>query len=814
LKSITIFTSAQELNVYPKKFETSCALSSCLNLNFKAPSIKSTEGYTVQTIPYNPYTFVTPNAITDVTLYTDDRFSKVFDLPFSFCFYDSIYKKAVISSNGFLSFNNALSGFSSNFTVPNLLPSNSYARASIMGCYTDLDASSSQSPPDRKIEWRLEGNAPYRRFIISYYNVGTFQNGAWSANGTNCNSINSNTLQIVLYESNSFIDVYIKNKICQASTSGNKSILGIQNWDRDKGTAAPNKNATTWTAVNEGYEFRPDGSVSLIQSAALYKTDGSLIGPLQIIAVNSDSTNFFYNNYCRINNIEDTIIVKANYSTCSTGLPYTLYDTLYVGVGNALSFTTTISNVKCYGTNTGIITVFPIGGSAPFTFSTNGNVFQSSNIFNVVAGNYAVTIKDAGGCDVSKNVSITEPSILLTTIATTNAFCLGGASGTINVQASGGTPPYTYSINGSSPQPNNIFNVLSGIFYVATSDSNGCVKKDTVNISLQSNLVVSTRSDTTICEGDSTQLFTNSNATNFIWSSGLSLNDSTLKNPIAKPTVTTTYYVKGILGNCTAYDTVTVTINKAPFANAGQDTIICYGKSYTLQGSGGLQYLWLPNSNLNNNNISTPIATPEITTKYWVKVKDVNGCSSLLADTMLLTLIPPLQVYAGQDTTIIQNQPYTLNATLLNAINNNLMYIWSPSFGLDNNTIKSPTAILNNDQTYNLEIIDAEGCKGNTIVNLKVLKGPEIYVPNIFTPNKDGTNDMLVFKTVGIKKINFFKIYNRWGILLFESIKYTDNWNGSYKGKEQPTGTYIFIAEGITEKGITIAKKGTIILSR
>ena len=139
-----------------------------------------------------------------------------------------------------------------------------------MGAYSDLDPRNSPvSPSDRKIEWRVEGSAPCRRFIASYYHVGIFGN-----NG--CGNATPNTFQIVIYESTAIIEIYFEQKVCLSSTNSGRGILGVQDWTQTKAVAAAGKNATQWSAKTKLTSLSHPGSNKIYQFSNVH--NGRLIG--------------------------------------------------------------------------------------------------------------------------------------------------------------------------------------------------------------------------------------------------------------------------------------------------------------------------------------------------------------------------------------------------------------------------------------------------------------------------------------------------------------------------------------------------------
>jgi gliding motility-associated-like protein len=106
------------------------------------------------------------------------------------------------------------------------------------------------------------------------------------------------------------------------------------------------------------------------------------------------------------------------------------------------------------------------------------------------------------------------------------------------------------------------------------------------------------------------------------------------------------------------------------------------------------------------------------------------------------------------------------------------------------------------------------GCATTDTLHLRVVKGPEIYVPTAFTPNGDGRNDRFNIIPVGITEIMFFKILNRWGQVIYSSKNTSRGWDGTRNGTPQPSGTYVWMVEGKTSTGSVLKKQGTLVLIR
>lgn len=475
---------------------------------------------------------------------------------------------------------------------------------------------------------------------------------------------------------------------------------------------------------------------------------------------------------------------------------------------------TGITAVRCQGENNGIINVIPSGGVSPYRFSIDGGVsWQSNTIFNVPAGNYTITIKDLNDCIIVRNVTVTEPALLTATSINSNASCDGGDDGQINVAANGGNAGYLYSKDGISFQSSSRFYVAPGNYNITVKDNLGCTTSFTTTVGLTVNLFLNRPGDITICDGTSGQLQLTSNATIYSWTPATGLSNTGISNPVANPSATTKYFINVILGRCSTSDSMTVNVNPAPIPDAGPDGDICYGQSDTLQGSGGAQYTWSPAIYLNTTVGANPIATPTITTTYTLSVIDAVGCQSLVTDKIKVVVSRPLRVYTFPfDTTAYPGDRFELGVASAGII-----YSWSPAGGLSNTNIPNPTVTVGNigdDITYQVVATTAEGCKGEGYVRIKVSKGPDIYVPTGFTPDHDGKNDKFTPVPIGIKSYNYFRVFNRWGQLIFSTKKQNEGWDGTIAGKEQPAGVYVWMIEGVTRDNRAITKKGTVLLIR
>jgi gliding motility-associated-like protein len=181
---------------------------------------------------------------------------------------------------------------------------------------------------------------------------------------------------------------------------------------------------------------------------------------------------------------------------------------------------------------------------------------------------------------------------------------------------------------------------------------------------------------------------------------------------------------------------------------------------------------------------------------------------------------PAVKIFAGNDTTVAMNQPLQMRAVDVN--NSGITsWQWSGASVLDNPFIATPLARFSSpvttspyEYTYTVTGKTPVGCEGSDEVKIKVYQGPAIYVPTGFTPNGDGKNDWLIPLPVGVKSLKFFRVFNRWGQLVFSTETLNKGWDGRIMGMDQPAGVFIWIAEGVDYTGKTISGRGTTTLVR
>jgi hypothetical protein len=233
----------------------------------------------------------------------------------------------------------------------------------------------------------------------------------------------------------------------------------------------------------------------------------------------------------------------------------------------------------------------------------------------------------------------------------------------------------------------------------------------------------------------------------------------------------------------------------------------------------GTSYAWTPGSSSYNDIGNVPFfnanqITPDNSGYYVLHVVN-NGCPNPLLDTVHVEVMPPVIVDAGHDTSVIAGQPLQFNAISSDPGPDN--FTWTPATELNDLFISNPVAVYtlnDNVVSYLIKAVTPFGCSGTGKVNVKIFKTkPDIFVPNAFTP---GLSINSVFRPipVGIASLEYFRVYNRLGQLVYSTSAIGSGWDGNLNGSPQNAGGYVWMVKGTDYLGNVITKKGVMVLVR
>ncbi len=394
------------------------------------------------------------------------------------------------------------------------------------------------------------------------------------------------------------------------------------------------------------------------------------------------------------------------------------------------------------------------------------------------------------------NVIINDlPTININPVAA--SICLGD---TISLTATGSSiiTQYTWT-------PSSILSATSGSIVKAYPSINSTITvsvKDTNNcISAKSAFIIVNPLPTfnysplnpVLCETDSVTL--NISGTNtYFWSPTIGLSSNFGASVVAFPNVSTNYIVRGTDTNgCKSQVNIQVIVNPLPIPNLGPDKSICKDSIIVLNPGNFQSYLWQDGS-LNPNFSAINLGL------YWVLVKNNFGCKAIDSFRLKSFYLPPTN-FLPDDRSICKGKMEIIK------VGNYVEYLWSTGE-------KSSSIITNKIGKYYLTVKDQNGCIGKDSIELYKKDCIPFIIPNTFTPNKDGVND--IFRPIITETVTNYKfsIWNRWGLKIYTTENQFAGWNGFYNGQLQETGTYVYILEFLDSDNVPKKYKGTIILVR
>ncbi len=398
------------------------------------------------------------------------------------------------------------------------------------------------------------------------------------------------------------------------------------------------------------------------------------------------------------------------------------------------------------------------------------------------------------------------------TAAVTNASCSTGGSATLTI--SGPAAPYNVTWNTVPVQTGNTAtNLAPGTYNATITGTDGCAVVIPVTIAGGTNTVTLTgNTSTAICAGSSFNTTTTSNATTYAWTANTSaavagISNAAIANPVLTPTQTTIYTLTASTGSCSQTNSFTITVNPLPTISTRGPLNLCTGGAGATPGltSTGTSFSWAPTTGLSSSTILNPVINPTATTPYVVTAT-LGTCT---ATSSFSAVVTSATANAGTGVTIQKGASTTLNGT-----GSAGTYLWTPATGLSNTTILTPVATPQATTTYTLQVTTAANCVATSSVTVTVLFDC-IRDFSAFTPNGDGFYDKWVLTNgLSCTKNITVNVYNRYGSKVYESKNYNNDWDGTYKGKPVPDGTYYYNISFTMADGSLRVAKGPVAIIR
>lgn len=407
-------------------------------------------------------------------------------------------------------------------------------------------------------------------------------------------------------------------------------------------------------------------------------------------------------------------------------------------------------------------------------------------------GPYFVTAEDYCGNKFYDTVNISQaPNV---------AFDLGPDlkkcnNDTLIITAPGSFLKYnwspSYNINTTNGNTVKIWPGADTGYTVIAEVAKGCTVVDTIRIKVAKSLPIHIGNDTSFCIGGKAVFKVPGGFAGYVWQDASAGTSYTA-------TLAGTYFVQVTDTNgCVSKDTARViNVHSLPVVSLGSDIEICQNETHTFNaGSGFTSYLWQDKST--NSNYTT-----SLTGTYWVEVTNNNNCR--IADTVLITAYKPVPRNFLDSTAWLcvgKNIVLTVIGTWSD-------YIWS------NNAV-STSITVTNPGNYWLQVSNTEGCSARDTIAVKGINCQNsIYFPNAFTPNNDLHNDTYRPIVNGDLALIKFSIYDRYGTRVFETSNILESWNGSYKGRPQNPGAFVWYCMYQFAGGMLRTEKGTVVLVR
>jgi gliding motility-associated-like protein len=434
-------------------------------------------------------------------------------------------------------------------------------------------------------------------------------------------------------------------------------------------------------------------------------------------------------------------------------------------------------------------------------------------------GNYTVTATFGTMCVASSVISVSiTPTPPLT--ATSNSPVCTGVNDTLFLQASSNpgvtyywTGPYVFRSSLQNPARTPVISEYGGIYHVTATTPNNCFRTVDDTVVIRQTPEPPRVSWQTFCQYFDAP-FLQAMGDSILWYNTYTSTVGVLNAPKPQTNLIGSkfYYVTQTLLGCTsAKDSFRVTVNPSPAIQFSPDTAVCPHDTATLRAidtSGSvLYYHWFPPLYLVGDTSQATVKTlPVNNIHYTVVASNQYGCSD--TGGMTISVYAAAVINVGDSVTIYPGESYQISPQT-----NCSYFSWFPYQGLSSPNISNPLATPDVDTKYMVHAVTSWGCAVDDSLNIYVSYESLLDAPNAFTPGNGVNNKFKILKR-GIATLNNFSIYDRWGVKVFETTNIDEGWDGTYKGKPQPEGVYVYQINAVTSSGKPFVKHGNITLIR
>ncbi|MES2702840.1 MAG: gliding motility-associated C-terminal domain-containing protein [Bacteroidota bacterium] len=467
--------------------------------------------------------------------------------------------------------------------------------------------------------------------------------------------------------------------------------------------------------------------------------------------------------------------------------------------------------------------LFSFSNTAGVTYSWTGpdaftSTLQNPMILNVTTaatGLYQVTAH-LGLCNTSTIITVTITATPPLTATSNTPVCSGDTLRLFSTSLAGATyswtGPYTFFSGAQNPERIPASTEHTGV-YTVTAFLNGCYNTvfDTVVVNRTPeppSLVWLTYCDSAAVPPLQAHGDAGSTITWYPTSAG-SIGSTT---PPIPPTANDTvmwFYVTQTVNGCTSeIDSMKVSVVPGPNVTVSGDQKLCPRDTaiFTAASADVVTYHWSPSLFLDDTTGPSVIARPETDMKYTVVAQNAYGCTDTAS--VKVSVFPASVIFLGDSVTIYPGESYQLNPQT-----NASHFTWFPPAGLSNANISNPVAKPEFNTMYIVEAVTEDGCVGSDSISIYVSTESLLALPNAFAPGS-GANKLFKVLRRGEAVLKHFRIYDRWGVVVFQTSNIEEGWDGQYKGVPQPFGVYIYEVQAVTSTGKVFTKSGNVTLIR
>lgn len=486
---------------------------------------------------------------------------------------------------------------------------------------------------------------------------------------------------------------------------------------------------------------------------------------------------------------------------------------------------------SCFGSTDGQLgaTVRRGGTGMGYQYEWNTNpVVNDFLVENVNGGrDYTVTVTDDQGCEGVETIPLPQPDPIVITTDSTDVLCFGGSDGVASItNVRGGNRGYNYLWDASANSVTTpvVTDLAAGIYEVTVTDTLGCFTTTSVQIVQPDDLQLTSEMRPTNCNGSANGAI-NVSIEGGIPSYELLWSTNDLTSKIDGLTAGTYTITVTDANNCELVEAIDVTQPEPIEVAIIQLPITCAGGrdgGIEIEVTGGTVPYGYSIDNKNFRGSATFLGLSA--QSYDVFIQDRNGCEALA--TVQLTDPPAFQVAiqpTNETIDINEGEELQLFAEAVNGTGK-VDFVWSPSYVDSTMSISctecfNPTVMPTATISYELYGLDEAGCEATDFIQIRVLKNRTVLVPTGFTPNGDNLNNRLLVHGTQGTIIKTFKVFDRWGELVYEAVEFPVNdesigWDGIFRGSEMPSGVYVWYLEAEFNDGMTELFKGSTMLIR